>query len=196
MSKNNGGKSLVDNPITRLVRGSANQVWHAGRGAVSMAETEGGRLVGGLLNIGGRIDRGAKSRVYEARSSATEAWDRLEDAFVHRVARALNALQIPTARDIKELNGRVEALQRAVLALERRAAQAQALEASSRQRGPRPGPKAGARQAGVKKTAVRKASARKAGARAAGVRKAPTPATGPAAAPKPARPVAKKKAGS
>src|SRR6056297_798084 len=179
MSKNNGGKSLADNPITRLVRGSANQVWHVGRGAVSLAETEGGRLVGGLLNIGGRIDRGAKSRVYEARSSATEAWDRLEDAFVHRVARALNALQIPTARDIKELNGRVEALQRAVLSLERRAAQAQAPEASPRRRGPRPVTKAGARQAGVQK-----AGARQAGARKAGTQKIPTPPTSSAAKPK------------
>jgi len=178
MSKNNGGKSLVDNPITRLVRGSANQVWHVGRGAVSLAETEGGRLVGGLLDIGGRIDRGAKSRVYEARSSATEAWDRLEDAFVHRVARALNALQIPTARDIKELNGRVEALQRAVLALERRAAQAQALE-DAPPRGPRPATRAGARQAGVKK-----AGARKAGTRKAGARKVPTASTRSVAKPK------------
>src|SRR6056297_36985 len=193
MSKNNGGKSLADNPITRLVRGSANQVWHVGRGAVSLAETEGGRLVGGLLNIGGRIDRGAKSRVYEARSSATEAWDRLEDAFVHRVARALNALQIPTARDIKELNGRVEALQRAVLALERRAAQGQALDASPQPRGPRPMPKAGARQARVKKAGARKVSARK------GAHKAPPPPAAAVAKPKPKakapRP-AVKKAGS
>lgn len=152
MSKVNGGKGAAQNPLSRLVRGSANQVWHMGRGAVSLAETEGGRLVGGLMNIGGRIDRGAKSRVYEVRSSATEAWDRLEDAFVHRVARALNALQIPTARDIKELNGRVEALQRAVVALERRAAQAQAqaLEAEQRSHTARPGPRAGTRKSSAK----------------------------------------------
>lgn len=124
MARNNGMQPSADNQLTRLVRGSANQVWDAGRGAYSRAGTQSGRLVGGLLNLGGRLDREAKSRVFEARTSATEAWERLESAFVHRVGRALNALQIPTARDVKELTQRVEALQKAVVALERRAAQA------------------------------------------------------------------------
>lgn len=124
MAKHNGTTPLVDNPLTRLVRDSASQAWSVGRGAYSFAGTEGGRLVGGLLSFGGRIDRGAKSRVFEARSSASQAWSRLESAFVQRVARALNALQIPTARDVHELNSRVEALQKAVVALERRAAEA------------------------------------------------------------------------
>jgi polyhydroxyalkanoate synthesis regulator phasin len=126
MAKNNGSRPLGDNQLTRLVKGSANQVWQAGRGAYSLAESEGSRLVGGLLSIGGRIEGGAKSRVFEVRNSATDAWDRLESAFVHRVGRALNALQIPTARDVQELSSRVEALQRAVVALERRAAEAAA----------------------------------------------------------------------
>lgn len=123
MAKHNGTAPQAGNPLVRLVRGSAQQAWSVGRGAYSLAETEGGRLVDGLLSFGGRIDRGAKSRVYEARSSASEAWHRFESAFVHRVARALNALQIPTARDVHELNARVEALQKAVVALERRAAE-------------------------------------------------------------------------
>ena len=49
---------------------------------------------------------------------------------MHRVARALNALQIPTARDVKELNARVTDLQKAVVLLERRAAEAAAAEAN------------------------------------------------------------------
>jgi polyhydroxyalkanoate synthesis regulator phasin len=84
----------------------------------------GAGLVGSLLSIGGRIDREAKTRVFGARTSASEAWDRLETVIAQRVARALNALQIPTARDVRELNERVEALQKAVVALERRAAEA------------------------------------------------------------------------
>lgn len=124
MAKKNGSAPFGENQLTKLVKGSANQVWHAGRGAYSRAGAESERLVGGLLNIGGRIDREAKHRVFEARTSATDAWERLERAFVHRVARALNALQIPTARDVHELNRRVEELQKAVIALERRAAQA------------------------------------------------------------------------
>lgn len=155
MASNNGSKPFTDNQLTRLVKESANQVWHVGRGAYSRAGSEGGRLVGNLLSIPGRIDREAKSRVVGARDSATEAWDRLENAFVHRVARALNALQIPTARDVHELNSRVEALQKAVVALERRAAQAA-------ERKPRA--KASAKAGARKKTAAR--SGRKAPARA------------------------------
>lgn len=126
MARQNGSGSLADNQLTRLVVGSANQVWHVGRGAYTWAGSGGGRLFGGLMNLGGRLDREAKSRVFEARSSAAGAWERLESAFVHRVARALNALQIPTARDVRELNQRVESLQKAVVALERRAAEAAA----------------------------------------------------------------------
>ena len=124
MARNNGMQPIADNQLTLLVKGSANQVWHVGRGAYSRAGTQSGRVVGGLINIGGRLDREAKSRVFEARTTATDAWERLESAVVHRVGRALNALQIPTARDVKELTQRVEALQKAVVALERRAAQA------------------------------------------------------------------------
>ena len=124
MAKNNGSNLPAGNQLARLVKGSASQVWQAGRGAYSLAGSEGSRLVGSLLNMGGRIDRGAKSRVFEVRGSAVEAWERLESTFVQRVAQALNALQIPTARDVHELNRRVEALQKAVVALERRAAEA------------------------------------------------------------------------
>lgn len=131
MARQNGSGSLADNQLTRLVVGSANQVWHVGRGAYTWAGSGSGRIVGGLMNLGGRLDREAKSRVFEARSSAAGAWERLESAFVQRVARALNALQIPTARDVRELNQRVESLQKAVVALERRAAEAAAAEVAA-----------------------------------------------------------------
>lgn len=131
MAKQNGSKPLTDNQLTRFVVGSASQAWQAGRGAYTWAGTGSGRLFGGLLNLGGRLDREAKSRVFEVRNNATDAWERLESAFVQRVARALNALQIPTARDVRELNHRVESLQKAVIALEKRAAEAGAVEAAA-----------------------------------------------------------------
>ena len=158
MAKQNGSGSLADNQLTRLVVGSANQVWHVGRGAYAWAGSGSGRLVGGLVNLGGRLDREAKSRVFEARSSAAVAWERLESAFVQRVARALHALQIPTARDVRELNQRVESLQKAVVALERRAAEAAAAEAAA------PGPKPPRQQAA---SARRRSPARKKAAPAA-----------------------------
>lgn len=126
MAKQNGSSPLTDNQLTRLVKGSAQQVRQVGRGAYSRAGAGGSFLFGNLVKLGGSLDREAKSRVFEARNSATEAWERFETAFVHRVARALNALQIPTARDVKELNQRVADLQQAVIALEQRAAKAAA----------------------------------------------------------------------
>lgn len=117
MAKQNGSSPFTDNQLTRLVKGSASQV---GAG--------GSYLFGGLVKLGGSLDREAKSRVFEARNTATELWERVETAFVHRVARALNALQIPTARDVKELNERVAELQKAVVLLERRAAESAAAE--------------------------------------------------------------------
>lgn len=148
MAKRNGSRALADNQLTRLVKDSANQVWQVGRGAYSLAGSGSSRLVGDLMSIGGRLDHGAKSRVYEARSTATETWDRLEHAFVHRVGRALNALQIPTARDVRELTRRVETLQKAVVALERRAAAAAA-----------PGVSPAARKVRVRKAGTRKKTA-------------------------------------
>jgi len=135
MTKNNGLQPVADSQLTRLVRGSASQVWHVGRSVYSRAGSGSSRLVGSLLGFGGRLDREAKSRVFEVRTTATETWDRLESAFAHRVARALNSLQIPTARDVHELSSRVEALQKAVVALERRAAQASSPEPRAAARG-------------------------------------------------------------
>lgn len=123
MARVNGRTPPTDNQLARLIRDSAEQAWQVGIGAYSRAESGGSRLIGGLLGIGERLDRGARNGMTEARSSALEAWERIEYAFAQRVSRALNALQIPTARDVHELNARIEALQRAVLKLERRAAQ-------------------------------------------------------------------------
>jgi poly(hydroxyalkanoate) granule-associated protein len=138
MARTNRGKPFADHQLTRMIRESAYQAWQSGRSAYSRVGSESSRLAGSVLSIGERIDREAKSRVFEARASAAQAWDRLESAFVHRVARALNALQIPTARDVHELNSRVEALQKAIVALERRAVQASPPRSGTTSRGKAP----------------------------------------------------------
>lgn len=157
MGRRNGATSPAGSQLTQLVRDSASQVLEVGRGAYGRAGEGGGRLVGGLLSLGGRLDREAKSRVFEVRNTAAEALERLEHAFVHRVARALNAMQIPTARDVQELNRRVADLQQAVVALERRAAAA--AEAGKRAA---PAPTARRKKAGAPgKAAAAKARAAK-----------------------------------
>jgi poly(hydroxyalkanoate) granule-associated protein len=123
MARVNGRTPPTDNQLVRLIRDSAGHAWDAGIDVYSRAESGGSRLIDGLLGIRERLDRGARDSITEARSSALEAWERIEYAFAQRVSRSLNALQIPTARDVQELNARIEALQRAVSKLERRAAQ-------------------------------------------------------------------------
>ena len=162
MVKQNGSGSLADNQLTRLVVSSASQVWQVGRGAYNLAGSGGDRLVGGLMSLGGRLDREAKSRVFEVRSSASVAWERLETGFVHRVGRALNALQIPTARDVRELNQRVESLQKAVVTLERRAAEVAEAEAAAVPKAPRKAAATSRRRSPArKKTASTKRAPRK-----------------------------------
>jgi poly(hydroxyalkanoate) granule-associated protein len=125
MAKTNPAGRLTDNQVARLVKDSAHQIWLAGLGAYARAEKEGSRLFDNLVSLGERIESGARARVdariqaaesraRNARDTAVEAWDRLEEIFQQRVARALNNLQIPTARDVHELNRRVEELSRAV----------------------------------------------------------------------------------
>ena len=123
--------SLTDNQLTRLVRESAHQVWLAGLGAYARAEAEGSRFFEGLVGVGERIEQGARhkvlrrvqaaeQRVTDVRQTALLTWDRIETLVEHRIAAALNRLQIPTARDVRELSRRVEALQSAVEKLESR----------------------------------------------------------------------------
>jgi poly(hydroxyalkanoate) granule-associated protein len=166
MGKTNPAGLLMDNQVARLVKDSAHQVWLAGLGAYARAEKQGSRLFDNLVTLGERIESGARARVdtriraaesraQNARDTAAEAWDRLEQLFQQRVARVLNNLQIPTARDVHELNRRVEELSRAVEHLTK--------EASSASQAGKPA-RAGA-------TTKRKAAAKKAGAPRRGTRK-------------------------
>ena len=154
--------SLTDNQLTRLVRESAHQVWLAGLGAYAKAEAEGSRFFDGLVGVGERIEQGARDRVRKqvqsaeqrvtnVRQTALLTWDRIETLVEHQIAASLNRLQIPTARDVRELSRRVEELQATV----------EKLESGSRKHAPAVG--AGSpRKGAVKKKAVarKKAAAR------------------------------------
>lgn len=107
--------------LAEVVAESAQQIWLAGLSALSMAEKESGRFFDALSRLGANIQSQtgktadvAKKTVHGSKDMATGAWDRMEELFELRVGRALNALQIPTARDIKELSKRVDKLSKAV----------------------------------------------------------------------------------
>ena len=114
-------RSSAEERIARLISDSAQQIWAAGLGALSMAEKEGSKMFEHLARLGETLESNtrrtasaASDTVSGAKTTASETWDKLEDMFELRVARALNSMQIPTARDIQELSVRVDELSRSV----------------------------------------------------------------------------------
>lgn len=113
----------------KVIKESASQIWLAGLGAFAKAQEEGGKIFDALVKEGQELEsktrESASSRVHEVRGAvegtvnevrgrASESWDKLEQIFEQRVARALNSLGVPTSKDVKELTKRVEELQKAV----------------------------------------------------------------------------------
>lgn len=118
-------KSGAENPLVQTVRDSAQQIWLAGLGAFSKAQEEGGKVFDALVKEGETLNKKtrhiAEAKVAEvtggvskfssrAQSAATETWDKLEQVFEDRVARALNRLGVPTSREVQALAKRVEEL--------------------------------------------------------------------------------------
>lgn len=119
------------------VKESAQQIWLAGLGAFSKAQEEGGKVFEALVKEGMTIQRKTQAAAGEKLNEATARmtsmasdlstkasgqWDKLESIFEERVSRALKKLGVPSARDIEELNARIEQLQRAVSGVGSRAA--------------------------------------------------------------------------
>ena len=111
--------------LSKTLSESAQQVWLAGVGAFSRAQTEGTKLFEALIKeglkleqnavkfAGGQADvvRGAvESKVGQARERATDTWDRLEKVFEDRVQRALTKLGVPGRDDLAELTRKVDTL--------------------------------------------------------------------------------------
>ncbi len=126
-----------DNQLASAIKDSAQQIWLAGLGAFSKAQEEGGKVFEALVKEGTGIQRrtrsytedrigdvtGRVSKVTgEIARQATESWDKLEQVFEDRVARALGRLGVPTSQEIKTLMGRVDALNASVQSLGGKAA--------------------------------------------------------------------------
>lgn len=188
-----------DTELASAVRSSAQQIWQAGLGAFAKAQEEGGRVFSKLVKEGTEFQKRAEDKVADVSGSvgkladgvgkqASGSWDKLEQVFEERVARALATIGVPTQQDIAALHAQIDALSRQVAALSAKAA-------------PAPRPKAVARPAvkaapkAAPKTAPKtapKAVAAKTPAEPA-ARSAAKPAVKSAAKPA-ARPAAKKKA--
>lgn len=125
IQKTGGSKAAAQSPLAGAIKDSAQQIWLAGLGAFSKAQEEGGKAFDTLVKEGLSIQRktqaAAEERISEATnrvssmatdisSKASGQWDKLENIFEDRVAKALNKLGVPSARDIELLIERIDAL--------------------------------------------------------------------------------------
>jgi len=156
-------------PLSGAIKESAQQIWLAGLGAFSKAQAEGGKAFETLVKEGLSIQRKTQSvaeeRINEATnrmssmaneigSKAAGQWDKLENIFEDRVAKALGKLGVPSARDIESLMERIDALTKQVQQLQPAGAAPKATAKS-------PTPRAAAKKTAAKKPVARKTAARK-----------------------------------
>ena len=167
--------------LSSTVKDSAQQIWLAGLGAFSKAQEEGGKVFEALVKEGLSIQRktqaAAEEKITEATSRVTSMasdigsraqgqWDKLENIFEDRVAKALSKLGVPSAQDLQALAARVDALSQ--------------------------GPKAAATKPAAAKPAAKSAAAKKAPAKKAAPAKTAAAAVKPAVKPAAKKAAAKK----
>ena len=107
-------KTLSENQLAQTVRESAHQIWLAGLGAYSKAQEEGTKVFDALVKEGETIQKktrkAADEKMAVVAGKAAGTWDRLEQVFEDRVARALSSLGVPSKKDIDKLSKRVAEL--------------------------------------------------------------------------------------
>jgi len=170
--------------LSSAVKDSAQQIWLAGLGAFSKAQEEGSKVFDALVKEGLSIQHKsqtvAEEKITEVtsrmsdmasdlQSKAGHRWDKLENIFEERVAKALGKLGVPSAKEVNALAARVDQLDKSVMSMNSNGAAARSTA--------RPAAKSAARPA-VKAAASR----------------AETPAAAQPAAKKAARPAAKRAA--
>ncbi|PHV37493.1 phasin family protein [Janthinobacterium sp. BJB304] len=201
-----------DKELASAVRSSAQQIWQAGLGAFAKAQEEGGRVFSKLVKEGTEFQKRAEDKVADVSDSvskladgvgkqASGSWDKLEQVFEERVARALATIGVPMQNDIAALHAKIDALSVQVAALSGKAAPAakpKAVAKPAAKTAPKTAPKAVPQAA--PKAAVAKAPGKapvkttaKAVPRTA-AKSVTKPVTKPAASKPAARPAAKKKA--
>jgi len=160
---------LLDSQLASSVKDSAQQIWLAGMGAFAKAQAEGGKVFDALVKEGVSLQRKTQavaeeklgdvtgkmsSMASEVTSKAGASWDKLENIFEERTAKALGKLGVPTAKDVAELQRRVEELSAAVAKLSRTTAKTPATKSAPAKA---PAKKAAAK-APAKKAAAKRAT--------------------------------------
>ena len=114
------GSRRFDDATQRGWSESARQVWLAGVGAWSRAQTEGSKLIDGLVRDGMEAERegGGATHVRDSvnrgaedvRGFATGTWDRMGQFVEDAVQRSLLRLGVPRREDLDALGRRIDAL--------------------------------------------------------------------------------------
>lgn len=109
--------------ITELqseILNSAQKIWFAGLGAMSMAGDEGNKLFSDLVEKGKNFETkaspvsGVKDSVGKTKGKVDDLVGRLENSFTDKVAGVMERLGVPTQEEIAQLYNRVDALTEAV----------------------------------------------------------------------------------
>jgi poly(hydroxyalkanoate) granule-associated protein len=115
--------------MSQAVLDSSRKIWLAGLGAFARAQAEGTKVFETLVKQGESLEsrtrkaaadtaalaRGAASaKVMEVQKGVGGTWDKLEQVFEDRVARALSKLGVYTQNDVERLAERVDVLSEAV----------------------------------------------------------------------------------
>ena len=160
-------------PLAGSVKDSAQQIWQAGLGAFSKAQAEGTKAIEALIKEGVNMQRktqsAAEEKISEASnkmssmatdisSRASGQWDKLESIFEDRVAKALNKLGVPSAKDVNALIVRIDELNKSVQKLSAKAAAPKAA-AKSTARTPAAKTAKAATKAAAKRASARKTPA-------------------------------------
>lgn len=142
---------LTPSQLSESVKDSAQQIWQAGLGAFNRAQAEGSKAYESLVKEGVSIQRktaaAAEEKISEATSKmshmatdisskASGQWDKLENIFEERVAKALNKLGVPSAKDVNALIARIDELNKTVQKLSATAAPVAAKTAKTRAASP------------------------------------------------------------
>jgi len=114
-----------ESQLANAIKESATQIWLAGLGAFAKAQEEGSKVFEALVKEGGVLQRRARNVTEEKVAEVSErvtrvaqdlskqangTWDKLEQVFEERVARALGRLGVPSKKEVEELTRRIDAL--------------------------------------------------------------------------------------
>jgi len=155
--------------LLHTLRTAAQQIWMVGLSTLARTQEEGGKVLGALKNEGKRGGRSARvsagitdqagRAAAQAAQGASATIDRLEHLFEAGICRTLERLGVPTAKDMRAINERLDALEGRGAAARKPAARPRAAAAPKKRAAARPQAKATAKTA-AKRVAKKRSPAR------------------------------------